>query len=386
VARGDRGWRRTLIIDLLIACCVTGFMIVGTFGAARDGPQGPVALPPAAFVLVAAAGLSLAVRRLHPMAALGVAATAATGYLAAGYPFGPILFAVAFTAFSVGLRVPTRPAMATAAAAAVLIAGGVAFGQDLGTSWVTASGTVLAAPTWIAAACAIGFGVHAYRQAGAQSRAEAQRQQAYEERLQTAREVHDIVGHGLAAISMQAGVALHVLDRSPERTRELLTSIRDSSQHALDELRATLAVFRSDAAAGVAERAPLAGLAGLDTLVSRMADSGVPVDVSTTGTPLPLLATVDHAAYRIVQESLTNVLRHAGPTTATVRLGYAPDRLTVEVADRGRGPHDSAVPGQGVTGMRARAEGLGGTLYAGADESGGFRVRAELPLTVGVPT
>jgi len=109
-------------------------------------------------------------------------------------------------------------------------------------------------------------------------------------------------------------------------------------------------------------------------------------DVSTTGTPLPLLATVDHAAYRIVQESLTNVLRHAGPTTATVRLGYAPDRLTVEVADRGRGPHDSAVPGQGVTGMRARAEGLGGTLYAGADESGGFRVRAELPLTVGVPT
>lgn len=382
MASGDRGWLRTLLTDVVVAGFLTAFMVIGTIGAANDNPPAPVDLPVLTFVLVVASGAFLALRRVQPLVALAGTAGATAVYLALDYPFGPILLSVAVAAFAVAVREPPRRAFTAAGVAIALIVVPVGLRQDWTESWVASLGRLAAAPSWILAAGAIGLAVRAIRRSGEQARAEEGRRQAYEERLQTAREVHDIVGHGLAAISMQAGVALHVLDRSPERTRELLTSIRDSSQHALDELRATLAVFRSDA---VAERAPLAGLAGLDTLVSRMADSGVPVAVSTSGTPLPLLATVDHAAYRIVQESLTNVLRHAGPTTATVRLGYGADRLTVEVADRGRGPVADTAPGQGVAGMRARAEGLGGTLSAGPGEDGGFRVRAELPLSVGVP-
>lgn len=380
MASGDRGRLRTLLTDVAVAGFFTAFMVVGTIGAANNDPPRPVDLPVLTFALVVTSGAFLVLRRLQPLVALAGTAAATTAYLALDYPFGPILLSVAFAAFSVAVAVPTRRALTAAGLVIGLVVVPAALRQDWTDSWVAALARLAAAPTWILAAGAVGFGVRAIRRSAEQTRAEARRQQAYEERLQTAREVHDIVGHGLAAISMQAGVALHVLDRSPQRTRELLESIRDSSQHSLDELRATLAVFRASGAAGAAELAPPAGLDGLGTLVTRMADSGVPVDVATSGPAVPLLSSVDHAAYRIVQESLTNVLRHAGPTTATVRLGYAPDRLTVEVADRGRGAAAAAEPGQGVAGMRARAESLGGTLAAGPAEGGGFRVYAELPL------
>ena len=196
------------------------------------------------------------------------------------------------------------------------------------------------------------------------------------DRLRTAQDVHDIVGHGLAAITMQAGVALHVLDRSPRQAREVLESIKASSQDALDELRATLAVFRS---AGDG-RAPTPDLDRLDVLVARTTGVGVPVDLVHDGERVRMPATVELTAYRIVQESLTNVLRHAGPTRATVRLAHAPDALTVEITDTGRGPSGDDGEGQGITGMRARAGAVGGMLEAGPGRGGGFIVRARLPL------
>lgn len=397
-----RSWVRTLGVDALFAAALTAFMVVGTVGAANE-QNVPAAtdLEPLTFVLVAVAGVGVALRRVRPLVALAVTVAATATYLAEGYPYGPILFSVVISTYSVASRLPVRRSLPAWVAAAAVLA--VPFATDLDwRDWIQAVAQVAAWTSWTLTAWAIGVVARTLRSSREQSRAQRQRQQAYEERLRTAQDVHDIVGHGLAAISMQAGVALHVLDRSPERTRELLETIRQSSQHSLDELRATLAVFRAagtadaaDSEADAAARAPLPGLDRLDGLVARMADSGVPVRLTRSGSPVPLLGSVDNAAYRILQESLTNVLRHAGATTATVHLGYSADRLTLEVTDRGRrstgngslgngsldsGTTGSDSTGQGLAGMRARAEGLGGSLRAGPGESGGFRVRAELPL------
>ncbi len=232
--------------------------------------------------------------------------------------------------------------------------------------------------SWSLTVWAIGTAVRVARRSAARSRAELIREQTYQERLRTAQDVHDTVGHGLAAISMQAGVALHVMDRSPARTREILETIRQSSQEALDELRATLATFRSPDDADT-DRSPLTGLDRLDALVHRISGKGIHVDVIRTGEPTRLLASVDQAAFRIVQESLTNVLRHANAAVATVEVHYEPAELTLSITDNGRGPNGSVVTGQGLAGMRARAGAVGGSLHTGPGPDGGFVVRAVLP-------
>jgi len=370
---------RTLAVDAVSAVCLTVFMAFGTIGASNDNPPAPPDVPAMAFVLVAVAGAALVLRRFLPLACLAVVAGAVTTYLALDFVYGPILFAVGIATYSVAAHRPIRRSLPAAVLTAVALT--VPFAIDTTGGWISRLAQVIAWNSWLLAAWAVGVAARTVRASRAQTRAERQRQETYEERLRTAQDVHDIVGHGLAAISMQAGVALHVLDRSPQRARDLLESIRQSSQQSLEELRATLAVFRSSGAAPD-ELAPLAGLDQLPSLVGRMADSGVPVELTTSGQPVPVLASVDNAAYRIVQESLTNVLRHAGPTAAaaTVHLGWSPDRLVVRIADGGRGPGQHVVAGQGLAGMQARAEGVGGTLTAGPGDAGGFRVHAELPL------
>jgi len=215
-------------------------------------------------------------------------------------------------------------------------------------------------------------------------RAEERQRRLFEGRLQMAREVHDIIAHGLAVISMQAGAALHVLDRRPDQARVALEAIRGASRHSLDELRTTLAVFRP--ATDPEDRRAAAGLAQLDALVATTAGSGVAVTTQVVGEPRPLPAFPDIAAYRIVQESLTNVLRHSGATMATVRLAYLPDAVEVDVTDDGRGAPGSPTPrrGNGLAGMAERAAALGGILEAGPHRDGGWRVHARLPL--GEPT
>jgi signal transduction histidine kinase len=209
------------------------------------------------------------------------------------------------------------------------------------------------------------------------------RRRAYEERLRIAQEVHDVVGHGLAVINLQAAVALHVVGRRPEQAEVALAAIKRSSKDALEELRGTLAVFRQpqpDHPDGAWRPAP--GLGQLDGLVTAVAEGGLSVEVAVSGERADLSAAVDLAAYRIVQESLTNVVRHAGPATATVRVGYEPGAVVVEIADTGRGrPSGAARPaGHGIAGMRERAAAVGGTLEAGPSAEGGFRVRARLPF------
>jgi signal transduction histidine kinase len=227
------------------------------------------------------------------------------------------------------------------------------------------------------------------RRAGAEAaraRAEQSRRQASEERLRIARELHDVLGHHLSLINMRAGVALHLLDtqppeRAPEQARDAFAAIKQASAEALREVRGVLAALRP--ADESAPRSPTPGLAELDALVEQARAAGLPVTLRLDGLPAQLPAEVDRAAYRIVQEALTNVRRHAGPSaTATVCIGWSPEALAVRVDDDGAGPAATAPaePGNGIPGMRERAAALGGELSAGGRAGGGFRVDATLPL------
>ncbi|MDQ3150647.1 MAG: sensor histidine kinase [Actinomycetota bacterium] len=372
---GTRPRGATLLADALLAVPLGAIMVVGTVGAASNQP---IAAPLDAltFVLVGLAIAALPLRRAFPLPALAVIVAATALYIALGYPFGPILFAVAVGVYTVASLLPVRRSLAAWAVTAAALAIPVMTVHVDWARWQVDLPLLGVFTAAFLAPWAVGTVVRLRRESAAASRAESLRDREYQERLRTAQDVHDIVGHGLAAITMQAGVALHVLDRSPRQAREVLESIKASSQDALDELRATLAVFRS---AGDG-RAPTPDLDRLDVLVARTTGAGVPVDLVHDGERVRMPATVELTAYRIVQESLTNVLRHAGPTRATVRLAHAPDALTVEITDTGRGPSGDDGEGQGITGMRARAGAVGGTLEAGPGRGGGFIVRARLPL------
>jgi signal transduction histidine kinase len=204
-----------------------------------------------------------------------------------------------------------------------------------------------------------------------------------EERLRLAREVHDAAGHGLAAVAMQAGVALLVLDERPDQARASLEAIRATSTAALADLRATLEASPPGpvADAGVQTNNEGGGLQGLAALTANVQAAGLPVRLSLEDVAVP--EATGKVAYRVVQEALTNVLRHAGPTTADVRVRRDRDTLVVEVVDGGAGAAEVR-PGGGLAGMRQRVEAVGGELVVGPREQGGFRVCARLPLGRGV--
>jgi signal transduction histidine kinase len=204
---------------------------------------------------------------------------------------------------------------------------------------------------------------------------EAAKRTAMEERLRIARELHDSLTHSISVIQVQAGVAVHLANKRGEDVPAALLAIQEAGADASRELRATLQVLRSEDGDG-------SGLCQLDGLVARSQAAGLPVTVTVTGALRPLTQEVDQAAYRIVQEALTNVARHAGHARATVRLHYAPGALTVRVDDDGSGSGTAAPgPGLGLIGMRERVSVLGGRLHAGPQDGGGFLVRAELPLS-----
>ena len=212
-----------------------------------------------------------------------------------------------------------------------------------------------------------------------QTKEEEARRRVDAERLRIAREVHDTVAHAIAVINVQAGVTAHVLDKRPEQARETLVTIEQTSARALGELRATLGMLRD----AEDRRAPTPGLGQVEELVGMAGEAGLDVKLEVASPPRELPSAVDQAAYRILQESITNVIRHAGPARVTVSLTYGPDELELRVADDGRGPRDAghgAEGGQGIVGMRERAALLGGELTAGPRPGGGFQVEARLPL------
>ena len=382
--------------DAALAVGVTIALVYGAYGEAHpstsayfhNGHRLPHT-PSAALVLVAVACLVLAWRRRWPVAVLSLSIAAATVFTLLGYVNGAVLVApmgalYTVAAFSSSIRRAVSYGLATLA-----VLGGASIAVNpLGRF----GGGVVILPFMVAIVVVAGIAV-ANRRAYVDSirdRAEQDaRRRIDEERLRIARELHDVVAHTMATINVQAGVAAHVLSTRPDVVAESLQAIKTASKEGLRELRAILNVLRQADDADPTQPAP--GTAQLETLISGARRAGLDTTFTVTGEPVPLPSAVDLAAYRIVQESLTNAIRHAGPATAAVSLGYGRDELRIEVTDTGRGLGDpgaghngdpGAGPngGHGLAGMRERAATVGGTLETGPGSAGGFRVAARLPL------
>jgi signal transduction histidine kinase len=217
-----------------------------------------------------------------------------------------------------------------------------------------------------------------------QAREELARRAVVEERLRLARELHDVVAHAMSVIAVQSGVGAHVANTQPKEAAKALAAIEATSRAALEELRRLLGVLRQeDEPQG--DLAPVPGLADLDVLLAEVTKAGLAVKLQVNGTRPPLPARVDLSAYRIVQEALTNVVKHAGPACAQVVVGYGDQDVTVEVIDDGRGAMAPVGDGRmgtghGLIGMRERVQAFGGDLEVGPRSGGGFRVAARLPL------
>jgi signal transduction histidine kinase len=352
------------------------FQLIGSFGAANNQPERKD-MDALAVALVLIGPAALAVRDRWPVVAVAVTIAAAELYIGAGYAFGPIFLSVIV---ALVYAVITGNRRATWLVAGLGYLGFIAASvldprRESDAAWLH----FLLVAGWLAGILAISEVVRARRDQVLDRRRAAEEEEqrrAGEQRLELAQELHDVLAHNISLINVQASVALHLLDEQPEQARPALTSIKEASHEALGELRTALDVLRRGEAA---PRSPSPRLADLPALIDNVRASGLTIDVEQDGEPPTLSAPVELAAYRIVQEALTNVTRHAGASHVCVRLGYD-DGVRIEVTDDGVG--GAAEPGKGITGMRERAAALGGTVDAGPREDGaGFRVIAHLPTT-----
>lgn len=349
---------------------VLAIVLLGTAASNRsNGVDNPVVLG----VLLAALATVPAVLPVLPgrlaSAPLVGAGVFSGAYFALGYADGPVFLAVPTATFLIASVVAVRDWLPGALGGAALLAAGLAarwhwFADEPHKSlWqgIGMLGVVLAAGA-VATATRNRF----------EARAERVERASAEERLRMAQDLHDGVGHGLAVIAMQAGVALHVLDRDPAKARESLEAIRATSREALESLRSELATIAGEPA----PRRPAPGLEAVPALVERVRSAGLRVEVA--GEPGRLAEPVGEAAYAVLQESLTNVLRHAAATTATIVWERGSDSVALRVCDDGRGG-EVQDEGMGIGGMRARVGAVGGTFRAGPLRHGGFEVCVVLP-------
>jgi signal transduction histidine kinase len=361
-----------------IAFVVTVIMVV----AAGHVQAGGRPLDPLAYGLLIVAGGSLAGYRRWPVPVLITTAVAHFCYLVLRYPEGVEWLGILVALLLVTKQGKWRWTVSVAAAnGAALIGADVLGGGTLGDDTLPAvisMTTAVLLGLWLRARRAlIAEAKHRAEQAERTKEEEARRR-VDEERLRIARDVHDTVAHSIATINVQAGTAVHVLDKRPEQAREALVAIKQASAEALRDLRSTLGMLRN---VDGTSRAPSPGLAQLDRLVAMAHDAGVETEVDVQGNPRELPSSVDLAAYRILQESVTNVIRHAGPARVAISLTYGSNHLELGVDDDGRKAKSdvSTDGGSGIEGMRERARLLGGSLTAGPRPEGGFRVRARLP-------
>ena len=324
-----------------------------------------------ALALIAAAFLSLAVRRRRPLLTLAVATLATSIYLIESYPYGPILAAFFIAVYTVASTLPlAKSATAVTVALAVLLTHVFIHPSAIG-GWIG----VIPGSAWAIVPFAIGTTVRVTREAREATRAEAVRHQVYEERIRLAQEVHDIVGHGLAAIQMQADIALHVDEQQAPRTRAALESISRASSEAFEELRNTLDVISGPREAPRTAIAP--GLDDIEALCARIRSTGLHIDLNIAGVRPDVTTAIGTAAYRVVQESLTNVMRHGAIPVATVDIDFTDGAVELRIVNPG--PVSGTTPsGHGIEGMRRRVETAGGTLHAGASADG-FEVRTRIP-------
>jgi signal transduction histidine kinase len=378
--------------DAALAALVTGVELAASLAApqwhgAKESKPGTFGI-----ILLVAGGLALLARRRYPGAVLAVVLAATLGANALNARLAWLALIVAFfTAVHRGRRVAAIASLFVGYGASVWHDPSAEFALLLAAGLVTLLSVAEASRAWNARAAADRRG-----------REEATARRATEQRLAIARDLHDVVAHSISVINVQSNTALHLMDRQPERARDALTAIREVSGQALTELGSVLGALRDpDGSSGVAPLAPAPGVARLDELAARARSAGFTVSVSAQGPVRPLSAGVDAAAYRIVQEALTNAVRHSGGHAANVLLRYSDSDLVIEVADDGAG---SAAPkpgvtksaatgpgaggspaagpagsGNGLAGMTERARALGGTVDAGPRPGGGFQVLARLP-------
>jgi signal transduction histidine kinase len=426
----------------VIALVVTAIGVAAAYGEAHPSvnyftaPNHLPHTPDAALLLVAAAGVVLAWRQRCPRFVTAASTALVVAYTLPGYENGAAVLLPALALWTLAALTPLRQAVAWAVAVTAVLMVATGFGNPFGPFgggfFLIPANDAVGLFAGIAVASRRAY-VESVRVRAAQDAAQQAQRRVEEERLRIARELHDVVAHTMATITVQAAAATQLLRDRPEQAAESLKSIRAASKDGLRELRTILDVLRTaaddaDEAAGpgVGEAAdptqPTPGLGRLDALVAGVRAAGLPVTVTVTGQPRDLPAVTDLSAFRIIQEALTNTLRHAGPATAAVTLDYAGDSLLVEVRDTGNAdPSDSAAPsshglgvrdssvpsghglgvrdssvpsghglggvrdsaatsGHGLSGIRERAAAAGGTVDIGPLPEGGFRVAARLPL------
>jgi signal transduction histidine kinase len=340
----------------------------------------------AAALVLAAGCATLVFRRRWPRAVLAATVACALLYFAIGPSHGPATFVVVVAMYMVTLKFDRRTALLLGAATcAVLTTGNVLLAGGNGVDPNSLLNVVA-----IGLAFALGDAVRNRRaylaevveraRRAEESREQETRRRVAEERLRIARDLHDVVAHHIALINLQAGVGAHLMDADPDQARAALVHIRRASRAALDELSVTVGLLRQPDDP-TAPTDPTVGLARLDELIAGMAAGGLTVEVSGSVADLP--TAVDMTAYRIVQEALTNVHKHAGTDSARLSLGFGDGTVRIVVDNDSTASVPAAVgTGHGVLGMRERAAAVGGSLFAGPRDDGGFRVEAVLPVPV----
>jgi signal transduction histidine kinase len=371
-----------LVWDSLLAAALLGLGVLGaTFGG--NAPDGSArATPgPEAYVLLVLGCVPLVFRRRRPVTVLTLVG-AATAALAAQETGADLALSLVVASFTAAAHVERRrfqravvPIAVVAAVASLLLA----FPD---TNWVE-----LLIGTTFSAGLPMLFGriVHNRRRRIVVDRERAAHDAVIDERARIARELHDAVAHAMSVMVVQAGAARTVIDRDPDAARSAMARVEETGREGLTEMRRLIGIL-TDPGTG-ADRAPQPGLAQLEALLETIRGAGVPVEAVTRGQPRPLPPSADLTAYRVVQEALTNVVKHAGGAHARVLLDWNPDALVIEVADDGRGG-DADVSGghglgHGLIGMRERVALYGGSLETGGRPGGGFAVQVRLPLGKG---
>jgi signal transduction histidine kinase len=376
-----------LVQDGLLGLVVAVMQVQGNLAKPAEIGSRPLAdLGNLGYALLIVSGLVLAGRRRWPALVFLATALASLAYYVLDFGDGPGWIALFIAVYTLTAYGDGRRSLLVAGTAITVLTVG----------WLIAAADTVpkAAIGWVffriaasVMAAALGESVRSRRAIAAEAqerarqaertREEEARSRVDAERLRIAREVHDTVAHAIAIINVQAGVTAYLLDKRPERARDALVTIEQTSAQALHEMRAVLGVLRDEDNG----RVPHPGLGQVAELAAVAREAGLDINLEMTSSPAPLPSAVDHTAYRILQESITNVIRHAGLTRVTVAIDHGTDVLEVRVIDDGASAAaTAAAPGRGIAGMRERCGLLGGELTAGPRPGGGFEVKARLPL------
>ena len=379
---GYHRWQRLarahpIAVDSIAVLALVGVSFSGTVLSA---PGAPAPSWSSGIGLICVACAALLWRRQYPRITTGVTIACVLALAALGYVLTPLLLAPALLAlFSLAFRTGGRAAWALTATA---VAGVVCTAQLAGPVAESLGLKVLGPQAWLLLPTLLGLAARGRSEYQERTREEEARHRVAEERMRIARELHDVAAHHLALANAQAGTVAHLIPADPGRAALMAAELSDTIASALRELKGTVGVLREDPDQQ-APLEPIPGLAQLPVLADSLGAAGLTVITTTTGTPRPLPPAVDLTAFRVIQEALTNVAKHAVVPRACVRLAYTESMINITVSnDAGRGaPAVSPVgPGYGLVGMRERAAAVGGHLQAGPRAAGGFEVTAGLPL------